>query len=420
MSTGTSIHLGLNRIDPGHYGTEGALNGCVNDAQSMQEIAQKAGFKTTLLLNEEANSKQLFGLLDKAERELKSGDTLLITYAGHGSQVPDLNHDEKLDDKDETWCAFDRMIVDDELAEAWSRFRAGVRIVVVSDGCHSATIAREMAKISLKTERADKRNLLAMKRGPLLGDGSGGTPILAYRALPEEFAAEANEKHRDFYAQIQTVTRGVENTPIAASVITLAACQDEQTAGDAADHGLFTRNLLKTWKDGKFAGGYEDFLNEIRGITMGQTPNYDVKGASNEPFEREKPFTILGPIGAEKEGGAMSAKDIIVDLDRELDIVKKRNGNGSRQTFDTSRQTFDTSNGSGPDWARMELFVPRQFVVDASNDDIFKFFETDGRDVLMKAVLGGRKISVPQGVRGEISCGVDHEGHVECHATIHF
>jgi len=410
MSRGISVHLGLNRINPAHYGTDGALRGCVSDAKSMQQIAQKTGFATTLLLNEEATSKRLFAFLKDAQRQLESGDMLLITYAGHGSQVPDLNHDEAPDGKDETWCTFDRMVVDDELGEAWSRFATGVRIVLVSDSCHSATIARQLELIAHATELQEKRSLVEMNIGLLIGEEYCGTELLAYRALPKEFADEVNKTHRDLYTRIQMTTRGNENVDIAASVITLAACADDQTAGDGRDHGLFTQNLLSVWNDGAFRGGYREFLNAIKGCTAGQEPSYLFIGTPNAPFENEKPFTISSSPRAEKAGDNMSQKSDVIDLDQEL-LAVKANGNGSRQVF-------DTSNGHGPDWARMEVYVPRQFVIDASDDEIYTFFKTDGADALMKAMIGVKKISIPRGVNGEVGCSIDHEGHVDCHVSV--
>ena len=64
-----------------------------------------------------------------------------MTYSGHGGQVPD-GDDEEADSSDETWVAFDRQIVDDELYELWGKFKPGVRIVVLSDSCHSGSVNR--------------------------------------------------------------------------------------------------------------------------------------------------------------------------------------------------------------------------------------------------------------------------------------
>ena len=50
---GMSLHIGLNRVDPGHYqGWSGDLHGCENDANDLAAIAKAAGFTTSVLLTE--------------------------------------------------------------------------------------------------------------------------------------------------------------------------------------------------------------------------------------------------------------------------------------------------------------------------------------------------------------------------------
>ena len=37
--------IGLNKIDEAHYGTDGALRGCINDAKGIRALAQLEGFE---------------------------------------------------------------------------------------------------------------------------------------------------------------------------------------------------------------------------------------------------------------------------------------------------------------------------------------------------------------------------------------
>ena len=78
--------------------------------------------------------------IQEAARELESGDILLVTYAGHG-----MKFDIPQKDKPYTvaWCLYDGPMLDAELRTYWSGFKKGVRIVVLSDSCHSGTITRE-------------------------------------------------------------------------------------------------------------------------------------------------------------------------------------------------------------------------------------------------------------------------------------
>lgn len=140
-----SLHIGLNGVDPNQYaGWDGRLGGCENDAQTMQSIADTECFSSSRLLTSAATSAAVLGAIRSSAQSLVSGDTVLLTYAGHGGQVPNTSDDNEPDQQDETWVLFDRMLIDDELEQAFSAFRAGVRIILLSDSCHSGTVYRDM------------------------------------------------------------------------------------------------------------------------------------------------------------------------------------------------------------------------------------------------------------------------------------
>jgi hypothetical protein len=140
-----SIHVGLNGVDPTHYdGWDGKLNGCENDARTIMAIAERDGFRPTLLLTARATTANVLSAISAAARELAGGDVLLLSYAGHGGQVPNVSGDDEVDQQDETWVLYDRMLLDDELEQAFSEFGPGVDIVLLSDSCHSGTVYRKM------------------------------------------------------------------------------------------------------------------------------------------------------------------------------------------------------------------------------------------------------------------------------------
>ena len=138
MARGMSLHVGLNTVDPNHYDGWDALAACEFDANDMESLAQSRGFETTKLLTGEATADAVLERIDSAAGELESGDIFFITYSGHGGQVPD-GDDEEIDSSDETWVAYDRQIVDDELYALWGS-SSRVRIVVLSDSCHSGSV----------------------------------------------------------------------------------------------------------------------------------------------------------------------------------------------------------------------------------------------------------------------------------------
>jgi hypothetical protein len=147
MGKGISIHIGLNHVDPKHYqGWDGELNACIADAKDMRALAKKKGFAgNTLLVDGQATAAAARAALLNVSKKLVKGDILFLTYSGHGGQVRDTNSDEKDNDRmDETWVLFDRQLVDDELYNIWAKFKAGVRILVLSDSCHSGTVVRDI------------------------------------------------------------------------------------------------------------------------------------------------------------------------------------------------------------------------------------------------------------------------------------
>src|SRR5688572_29320603 len=102
-----SLHVGLNAVDPGHYGGwSGDLVACEFDAKDMAAIAKKSGMKTTTLLTTKGTRAKMLAAIRNAAKQLKAGDFFFLTYSGHGGQIPDITGEEA-DKKDETWCLYD-------------------------------------------------------------------------------------------------------------------------------------------------------------------------------------------------------------------------------------------------------------------------------------------------------------------------
>lgn len=128
MSRGMYITIGLNSVDPSSYGGwDGQLKGCENDARDMASIAKSVGADGITLLTDQATSENVIKSLYEAANSLDVGDLLILSYSGHGGQVGDVTADED-DGMDETWCLYDRQMIDDELYSMWGKFKLGVRI----------------------------------------------------------------------------------------------------------------------------------------------------------------------------------------------------------------------------------------------------------------------------------------------------
>lgn len=141
----TALCIGVNN----YPGTQMDLHGCINDAEDWSTELAARGFAVTKLIDAKATkaamSKAFKALIGGASK----GDVVVITFSGHGTYVPDLNGDE-LDGLDEGLCPYDLQtgggaLLDDEIHAIFASRAAGVRVVLISDSCHSGTVTRAAA-----------------------------------------------------------------------------------------------------------------------------------------------------------------------------------------------------------------------------------------------------------------------------------
>ncbi len=307
MSRGISLHIGLNRVDNSQYPgyTIPDLAGCINDANSMKSIAQQAGFSTTdQLLDGQATAMNVLQKINEASSQLCSGDIFLLTYSGHGSQVPDETGEEE-DGMNETWVLYDRQLIDNELFSCWKKFAAGVRIFVTSDSCHSGSMVRMLLLNYMHDKNPGKRSLRKTftetdieifnrqlekhpSRSVLVGPTRKSIPIAA--------SLQNYVKNKTLYQNIQFLTRNAKAAnEFPASLIYISGCQDNQLSGDGATNGVFTGRLLEVWNNGAFTGHYKTFYDTIiADMPADQTPNYMTLGSNIAPFEAQRPFCVIG------------------------------------------------------------------------------------------------------------------------------
>lgn len=275
MTRGISIHLGLNEVDPRHYqGWAGPLTACEFDANDMEAIARSAGFETSKLLTRSSTRAALQQAFEKAISSLGCGDMFFISYSGHGGQLPDVNSDETNDLLDETWCLYDGEWIDDETYSFLRQFQRGVRILVISDSCHSGT---------------PHKNGLLMRSLEIDDD-------TRYRAMPNEVAIRTYEANREFYNQIRSKNDlRAEQGQVKATLISLGACQDNELAADGTFNGRFTGALKSVWNNGSFRGNYVGFYHNIRVLMPNnQVPSFEIEGVMINSFEDQRPFSLQG------------------------------------------------------------------------------------------------------------------------------
>jgi hypothetical protein len=265
---GYGLCVGLNAVDPKHYaGWSGPLNACENDARHMSHMLEQKGFETTQLLTRNATRGNVFAELGSMSAAAKSGDIVVVTNSSHGSQITDYDGNEA-DSMDETICMFDGEILDDELELAWSMFAPGVRIIFVSDSCHSGTMARVFGATAV-------------------------TVVPGSRAVPPEIAASTERQNRDMYRTIAASTAAMRgSTPIAAHVLALGACQDNQTAMDGSINGAFTGALLNALRDYPKDSMGRIYARVQRALPPTQAPKYVYAGPRLDSFEKSVAFSL--------------------------------------------------------------------------------------------------------------------------------
>lgn len=137
-----ALCIGINN----YPGTQMDLKGCVNDANDWSDALSARGFSVSKLLDEQATKAAMVAAMGNLISKAAKGDSLVITFAGHGTYQPDTDGDE-VDGLDEGLCPYDlhtngSALIDDEIKALFATRKPGVRILLISDSCHSGTVTR--------------------------------------------------------------------------------------------------------------------------------------------------------------------------------------------------------------------------------------------------------------------------------------
>ncbi|CAN5122600.1 hypothetical protein BH20ACI1_BH20ACI1_07650 [soil metagenome] len=367
---GMSIHIGLNNLCATHYSDTGFrfLPSCINDAKYMAELVSKyfkepVPFYDTvkkqfdkkpnlLLLDENGNTNNLLQIMEeiaKGENKLVEGDILLLTYSGHGGQIPSREQPAESDGFDETWCLYDRQFIDEEIFELFTKFEKGVRILVISDSCNNGTVIGkkevdilDLYKIVLFEKKFNYNNFQSKildvqghnfakfeedewKRNKSILEGLNfdtsdnnlkKIEISKTKSLPGDLLTaiyketnhtlEYRKKQHDVRIRLLNEQSKRKKNDIRelveSSVILISACQDwQKTApgGNETELSKFTQVFKNVWNDGNFNNYLElhqklwNFFDRtaINSSDI-QNPNYYTIGTPNPTFELEKPLTV--------------------------------------------------------------------------------------------------------------------------------
>lgn len=282
-----SLHVGVAYVDEQQYNNLlTSLPCCENDALAMKEFAEILGYKNqnvNTLLNKDASVINFQQQLTTFSKNLKAGDFLLITYSGHGGRIPQLvKHGD--DDKDlemnETWCLFDRQMLDIELIKFWESFDEGVNIVVLMDSCHSGGGLRDLT-INHETSWWTSKSVDEKQTKEIVKEGSE----------THQLYCELQKEYIDYQPEVK------------ANILHLPACKKDEVALAGPFMSKYTRIFLDIFSEGDFSNYKELFENifeqhkKIRTYSHEyQTPLYNDEEFGNPSsfFKDNFPFLMNG------------------------------------------------------------------------------------------------------------------------------
>jgi hypothetical protein len=251
MANKYALCIGIND----YPGTNSDLAGCVNDANDWATALTNQGFTAATLLDAAATGKGMRDAIKAVISKAKSGDMVVVQYSGHGSFVPDDDGDEP-DGTDECLCPHDIMtkgvITDDELFDLYSAKKFGVKLIMISDSCHSGTVAK-FAPIS--TPPTTKAN---------------NPPTRKVRFMPPRVFLSTKEA-----APLGLRRRfRVSSPPGRYASLLLSGCQDTEYSYDAyfegRPNGAFTYVALDCLKALPANATYKQWHNAIRRVLPSQ------------------------------------------------------------------------------------------------------------------------------------------------------
>lgn len=335
-----SIHIGVDRVDPAHYGSEMTLPSCGNDARAMAEIATSLGYDPVVLVDDQATTANFASFIRSCGINLFPDDCLMVSFSGHGSQVPNMSDDSEPDLMDETMCFHDRMLIDDEFYGLLTELKAGVRVHIFLDSCHSGTAVKniKLSEAQIKNEHTQE-TIKSLKEAPRTTTGTDSglsdddlLPITAAsldKALEgeaPEFAevapipvndskdiatlfgelysaetagtvkfadgSQVYENNKFLYDTVKSVIGYKEATRLECTAVSVSAAADPQTTPAGNPLSLFTYNLTQVWNNGSFDGSYDQFHRALlRRSPQDSTPQLNTYGSGGSRARTfERPF----------------------------------------------------------------------------------------------------------------------------------
>lgn len=240
------------------------LGGCVNDARSWADALTRQGFATPrMLVNEQATRGAIVQHLTALVGESRAGDVIVFQYAGHGTQVPDLDGDELGGDtpgEDEALCPYDfaagELMIDDDMRAIFGRLPDGVNLTCFFDCCHSGTITRFAI---------------------------GGRPGVSVQGKRARFIAADAGLIANYVAKRGAMAppRVPGNSLETMREVVFSACLSSEVALESDGHGDFTRHAMQVLAQDVSGLSNGEFADRVT-QTFGQSPRQHAKLYSSD------------------------------------------------------------------------------------------------------------------------------------------
>lgn len=180
------------------------LKGCLNDVEDVVTTLKPYSFKGMITLRDsEVTAKGIRSRLGTLARVAKAGDEVWIHYSGHGTTVRDLSGDEG-DRKDEALYVYDGVVTDDELRKYLAKFKAGVRLILIMDCCHSGSITRA----ALATSSAYVQPRFFPTSSAYIGEPKAASKILNETSMNHVLVTGCRSNESSYDSSFRGVYRG--------------------------------------------------------------------------------------------------------------------------------------------------------------------------------------------------------------------
>ena len=242
-------------------GTDMDLHGCVNDAHDWAAELGRRGYQVTTLVDGQATHQAMRAAMARVIADGASGDTVAITFSGHGTYVFNTDPDEdEPDGYDEALCPHDvattgQPLTDDDIHALLASRAPGVRLLLIADSCHSGTVSRAAMPASASAPR--KRFL----------------PMANWLQPEQRARASALQALLGVVHSAGSVLAPAPDDPQALDDVLMSGCEEgpDNFSYDAVlagrPNGAFTHYALKALRDLPPGATYDDWHRAI-------TPEY--------------------------------------------------------------------------------------------------------------------------------------------------